>query len=84
MNMSYAIFKNGKRTVRQVFADYEKARQHVRKMIRKSVDQEDYNYVNGNKGFWDNISRNPSAYGILGYEIRKVATKRILLPVAMY
>lgn len=69
----YAIFKNGKRTVRRMFANYEQARQHVRKMLRKqfkdNVIRAKYDQT---IGFWDAISRNPTNYTGVGYTIRQV------------
>lgn len=32
----YAIFKNGKKTVRRLFDSYEQARQYARKLARKA------------------------------------------------
>jgi hypothetical protein len=56
----------------QVFESYERARQAIRKYIRRKVEKIDYLFTNGG-GWWDGISRNPSRYTNLGFEVKKVA-----------
>jgi len=53
------------------FFTYEGARQALRKYIRKQVNagkKSRYDF-----GYFDQTSRNPSAYGIAGYRILKVS-----------
>jgi hypothetical protein len=59
--MNFAVFKDNKRTVRSTFSTYEKARQYVRKLIRKKqVRESDFNWTS-----------NPMI-GNYGYKIRQV------------
>jgi hypothetical protein len=59
--MSFAIFRNNKKTVRNTFTSYEKARQYVRKLIRSQNSK-------GGDLFW---TTNPMI-GDYGYSIRTV------------
>lgn len=74
----YAILKNGKRTVKVSFDSYEKARQHIRKILRRmgqeaylstilKREDEENRLV---RGMWDDISRNPTNFTEFGYSIR--------------
>lgn len=58
------------------FSSFEKARQAVRKYIRARIEKTSYNFLEhprSGTAMWDNISRNPTTYGVLGFTIRKVA-----------
>jgi hypothetical protein len=58
----YAIYKNGKKTVRQLFDTYEHARQYARKLARKTDSVKQYLV-------W---SSNPALGIDFGYSIRRV------------
>lgn len=75
----YQVFKNKRVMFKgQQFANFEKARQAVRKYIRAKVAQQDYNSQllassNNEAMMWDDVSRNPTNYTNLGFRIFKVA-----------
>ena len=80
----YKITKNGSTTIRRTFETYEKARQYLRKLIRSRHTPESYERLvvhmyatsrNPSDGIWDSTSRNPTAYGVLGYKIVRSAAK---------
>ena len=69
----YQVFRNKRVQLKgQTFDNFEKARQALRKYIRKNLKR----LSDGNKsafGCWDSISRNPARYADTGFSIRKVA-----------
>lgn len=73
----YTVYRNNRKVTKLMFSTYEKARQFVRKNIRKNVAQAAYNKrALGSphivcRGAWDFASRNPPNITMLGYEIRK-------------
>jgi hypothetical protein len=75
MKKSYVIYNNKSRTtIRDTFPTYEKARQEVRKAIRRKFDS-GTEYENAVQlGMWDRVSRNPTAYTELGYQIIPIWT----------
>ena len=69
--MTYKIyFKNrAVRGINNAFDSYEKARQAVRKLMRKRIKGEDRWDL---KGYWDSVSKNPTALTANGYTIKAV------------
>lgn len=57
---------------KQAFPSYEKARQFIRKQLRKKFKDTEarvHHYANLTNGYWDMVSRNPSAITGTGYSI---------------
>ena len=76
----YEIVRNtrGKKPsqISGLFTTYERARQALRKYIRKGVKSGKLTGAFGYGGMstlWDNISRNPTRYTDAGFTIRQVA-----------
>jgi hypothetical protein len=68
----YIIMRNNRPFGNKKFETYEKARQHIRKWIRKNMNtQSYYDYIGG---VWDTISRNPPSYAGLGFKVVNRAT----------
>lgn len=83
----YTVYLNNRKAAKQTFSTYERARQFIRKQIRAGVDSDTYNKTlmllqeDGlvrdatnsafGVGVWDRISRNPTAFTHLGFEIRR-------------
>jgi hypothetical protein len=68
---TYTVLKRGKKLANTTFDSYEKARQFVRKHIRKVLGRDDYNKRALFR--WDNVSKGPTQFTTLGYQIKKVA-----------
>lgn len=74
----YTVYRNNRKLTKLMFSTYEKARQFVRKNIRKNVGRAAYNKRTlGNpnivcRGAWDVASQNPPNITVLGYEIRRI------------
>jgi hypothetical protein len=58
---------------RTKFANYEAARQAVRRYIRQTLSQKQYNHAvdvkHGSEFGWDGISRGPTNFTCLGFSI---------------
>lgn len=73
MKTQYAVFKRGKKLVDTTFATYEQARQFVRRHIRKVMTPTQYNTKKPTTvAAWDGVSKGPTAFTALGYNIKKV------------
>ena len=70
---TYTVLKRGKKLANTTFDSYEKARQFVRKHIRKVLSRYEYNQHMAYYDRWDNVSRGPTQFTTLGYQIKKVA-----------
>jgi hypothetical protein len=68
MQKTYTIRRNGRRLASLgVHDSYEKARQAIRKYLRKTV--RDRGLRHSMPGVWDSISRNPTDLGGMGFKI---------------
>jgi len=75
MKTQYVVMKRGKKLVDTTFATYEQARQFVRRHIRKMLTPAQYNAKKGanTAAAWDGVSKGPTAFTTLGYNIKKVS-----------
>ena len=72
----YKVYKNN-RYLKSLgmFETYEKARQAVRKHIRKTIAPWVYETIKADcylNGTWDSISRNPTNITVVGFKIKAV------------
>jgi hypothetical protein len=76
MTMKYRVFKNKRLATTKMFDTYERARQWIRKQIRRNYTPESYiDLITKTEryGVWDCVSRNPSSISAANYSIRKAA-----------
>lgn len=69
----YQVTRNNRvlKSIGTGFDSYERARQALRKYIRKQVNAG--KALRSDFGFWDSVSRNPVGYTGMGFDIRKVS-----------